>query len=287
MTVAIVTDSCSDITQEEARKNSITVVPAWVRFGDRLFRDGVDIGPDEFYRRMTTGRVHPQTSAPSPGEFVEVFEKLARHTKEIVSIHVTRRHSVTCGAAMLARDIVEKDIKGCRIEVIDSEAVTMWQGLIVYAAKRAADVGATLHQVADKTREAMVCIRGLGLLDTLSYAVKGGRFGRAVAAAELLLGLKPLLTVRQGEVKPAGFVRKYEKGIDKLRALISSSGQIEDLAIVHGMMPEEAESLASYAKSVCPGVKPRIARLGPAVGAHGGPKTLIVVLNQGKTDSLL
>jgi len=283
MTVAIVTDSCSDITQEEARKHGITVVPVWVRFGDRLFRDGVDIGPDEFFHRMATDRVHPQTSAPSPGEFVEVFERLARHTREIVSIHVTRRHSVTCGAAMLAKDIVEKDVKGCRIEVIDSEALTMWQGLVVYAARRTAEAGATLQQVVDKVREAMMYTRGLGLLDTLSYAVKGGRLSKVVAAAELFLRLKPLLTVRMGEVKSAGFVRRYDRGIEKLRALISGSKQIEDLAVVHGTMREEAESLASYARHVHPGVRPRLVRLGPAIGTYGGPKTLIVVVNQGKT----
>ncbi|MEW6142861.1 MAG: DegV family protein [Chloroflexota bacterium] len=284
MTVAIVTDSCSDITQEEARKHGITVVPAWVRFGDHLFRDGVDIGPDEFYHRITTGQVHPQTSAPSPGEFVEVYEKLARYYKEIVSIHVTRRHSVTYGSAILAKDIVERDIKGCRIEVVDSEALTMWQGLVVYAAKRAADVGATLHQIVDKAHETMIRTRGLGLLDTLSYAVKGGRLGRVVAAAELFLSLKPLLTIRQGEVKTAGFIRKHEKGVEKLRALISNSEQVEDLAIVHGTMPEEAESLVSYAQSVHPDIKPRLVRLGPAIGTHGGPKTLIVVVNHGKTE---
>jgi DegV family protein with EDD domain len=280
MNVAIVTDSCSDITQEEARKSGITVVPAWVRFGDRLYRDGVDIEPDEFFRRMTHGKVHPQTSAPSPGEFVEAYRRIVRHTREVVSIHVTRHHSVTLGAAMLAKDIIEKDVKGSHIEVIDSEAVTMWQGLVVYAAKRVAEAGGSLHQVADATREATVRIRGLAVLDTLDYAVKGGRLGKIVAVAEKLLGLKPLLTLRNGQIKPAGFVRKHENGIDKLHNLISSASAIVDMAIVHGTLKEEAEELAGYAMKVHPRVIPRVVRLGPAIGAHGGPKTLIAVVNQ-------
>ena len=137
MTVRVVTDSCSDITQEEAKRLGITVVPAYLRFGNEVYRDGVDIDSHEFYRRLTTNQVHPSTAAPSPGDFAKVYEEAARETNEIISIHVTKKHSAVCDAALLGKEIAER--KGCRIEVVDSHGVTMWQGLVAIAAAKAAE----------------------------------------------------------------------------------------------------------------------------------------------------
>ena len=88
----IVTDSASDISPELAQELGITVVPAYIHFGEKTYRDGVDIGPDELYKRLETDPIHPTTSAPSPGAFAEVYEGLAKETDEIVSIHVTSTH---------------------------------------------------------------------------------------------------------------------------------------------------------------------------------------------------
>jgi len=98
-------------------------VPVYLRFGEEVFRDGVDIDSDEFYRRLSTSSVHPCTSSPSPGDFSKVYEELARETAEIVSIHITSRHSAVCNAAMVGREMAAR--KGCKIEVIDSKGVTM------------------------------------------------------------------------------------------------------------------------------------------------------------------
>ena len=133
MTVKIVTDSGSDIEQAEAKKLGITVVPVYVRFGDEIYRDGVDIDSPEFYRKLATSSIHPSTAAPSPGDFAKVYEEAAQETEEIVSIHITSKHSAVCNAALVAKDIAER--KGCRIEVVDSKGVTMWQGLVVIAGR--------------------------------------------------------------------------------------------------------------------------------------------------------
>ena len=93
MTVRVVTDSCSDIPREETKRLGITVVPAYLRFGNEVYRDGVDIDSDEFYRKLATSQVHPSTATPSPGDFAKVYEEVARETNEIVSIHVTKKHS--------------------------------------------------------------------------------------------------------------------------------------------------------------------------------------------------
>ncbi len=285
MTVKIVTDSGSDITQEEAKRLGITVVPVYLRFGDEVYRDVVDINSDEFYRKLVTSPVHPSTSAPSPGDFARVYEEAAQETNEVVSIHITSKHSAVCDAALLGKEVVEEKRKGCRIEVVDSKGVTMWQGLVAIAAAKAAEVGCSLQEVVSKVNKTISQLRVLALLDTIMYAVKGGRLGKAasgISAVESLLHVKLLLTLHNGEIRPAGLVRSRSKGIERLREFIRSASHIEDLAIAHSTTPDDAQTLADYVCSLFPNVVPRIARLGPALGVHAGPGALMSVLKEAK-----
>ena len=280
MAVRIVTDSCSDIPQEEAKRLGITVIPVYLRFGSEVYRDGVDIDSSEFYRRLTTSSVHPSTAAPSPGDFAKVYEEVAQKTSEIVSIHVTKKHSAVYDAALLGKEIAER--KGCRIEVVDSGGVTMWQGLIAIAAAKAAEAGHSLHQVVNKAHETITQLRVLALLDTLKYAVKGGRLSNAIFTVESLLSVKAFLTLRDGEIRPAGLTRSRSKGIHRLHRFISSVLHVDDLAIVHSTTPDEAQTLADYARSLFPNIVPRISRLGPALGVHAGPGALVTVLKENR-----
>jgi DegV family protein with EDD domain len=278
MTVKIVTDSGSDITQEQAKQMGITVVPVYLRFGDEVYRDGVDIDSDEFYHKLMTSPVHPSTAAPSPGDFAKVYEEVAQETGEIVSIHITSKHSAVCDAALRAKEIAER--KGCQIEVIDSKGVTMWQGLVAIAAAKAAEAGYSLHQVINEVHEAIRQMRALALLDTLKYAVKGGRLSKTIFKVESLLNVKPLITLRDGEIRPAALARTRIKGIDRLREFISSALHIDDLAIVYSTTPDEAQTLAEYARSLFLNIVPRRARLGPALGVHAGPGALVTVIRE-------
>jgi DegV family protein with EDD domain len=278
MIVRVVTDSGSDIPQEEAKRLGITVVPAYLRFGSEVYRDGVDIDSDEFYRKLATSQVHPSTAAPSPGDFAKAYEEAARETSEIVSIHVTRKHSAVYDAALLGKEIAEG--KGCRIEVVDSRGVTIWQGLVVIAAAKAAEAGHSLDQVVNKAHETIRQLRVLALLDTLKYAVKGGRLNNAIIAVESLLSVKAFLTLRDGEIRPAGLTRNRSKGLDRLREFIRSAVHIEGLAIAYSTTPDEAQTLVNYARSLFPNIVPGIARIGSALGVHTGPGALVTVIRQ-------
>jgi DegV family protein with EDD domain len=279
VTVKIVTDSCSDIPQEEANQLAITVVPVYLRFGDEVYRDGVDIDSGKFYHKLVTSPVYPSTAAPSPGDFAKVYNEAAKETDEIVSIHVTSKHSAVYDATLLGKEAAEK--KGCHVEVIDSKGVTMWQGIVAIAAAKAAAAGYSLNQVVCKVHEATRQMRALALLDTVTYLVKGGRLGKAVSAIsaiESLLHVKLLLTLRDGELRPAGLVRARSKGIDRLLDFVGLSLNVEDLAIVYSTTPDDAQTLANQISSRFPSVVPRIVRLGPALGVHAGPGALIAVL---------
>lgn len=276
MTVKIVTDSAADLPFDLAQELGITVVPVYVRFGDKVYRDGVDIGPDEFYAKLMSSSVVPFTSAPSAGEFAQVYRDVASYADEIISIHITRRHSSTYDAALLGSKMLGKE--GCRIEVIDSEGVTMWQGLVVLAAARAAQAGFELYQVVKIVQETIQQMRALALLDTMKYIVKGGRVGDSISRIESILNVKALITLRNGTIRPAGLARTRSKGIVRLREFIKSALHIEELAIVYSTTPDDAQELADYAVSLLPDIVPKVVRLGAALGVHGGPGAIVTVM---------
>src|SRR5512137_456971 len=173
--VKIVTDSTSDLPPEVARELGITVVPAYVHFGSQSFRDGVDITPEQIYERMLSGPVHPTTSSPAPGDFTDVYNRLSGETDEIVCLTVTSKQSAIYEAAMTGK----QSFKGkSRVEVIDSQSVTMGLGLMAMLAAREARSGKTIDDVLESVRGAIPRTHGMALLETFKYALKGGRLGR-------------------------------------------------------------------------------------------------------------
>src|SRR4030042_878796 len=125
MTIKIVTDSTADLPHQLAKDLGITVVPVYLRFGDEVFRDRVDISEDEFYRRLINDPVHPSTTQPSPQDFTDVYKELAKEADGIVSIHVSDKLSGTCNSALRGKEAVGKE---CPIEVIDSQEVRLGLG---------------------------------------------------------------------------------------------------------------------------------------------------------------
>jgi len=281
MTVKIVTDSTSDLPPQLADELGITVVPVYLRFGEMVYRDGVDISQDEFYQKLVESPVHPSTSQPTPADFTDVYSKLAKETDEIVSIHVTSKLSGTYNSALQGKELVGA---GCHIEVVDSLSTSMGLGLISMAAARLAEAGESLEAVMEEIRQAIPSICLLGVFDTLKYLLRGGRIGKAKALLGSVLNVKPLLTMREGELLPAGLARTRNKGIDRLFGLVKNALNIQELAIVHSTTPDEAGSLKERVASIFDRKRIHIARLGPALGVHGGPGTLILALREKVSD---
>jgi DegV family protein with EDD domain len=281
MTVKIVTDSTSDLPSPVAQALGITVVPAYIHFGDKTYRDRVDISEDELYQRLVDGPVHPTTSAPSPGDFAEAYSRLAQESDEIVSIVVTSKQSAVYDSALLGKEAA--GVKS-RIEVIDSRSVTMGLGLMAIAAAKAAQAGKGIEEVVEVVRRAIPRTYGFAVLDTLKYALRGGRLSRAGALLGAMVMVKPMLIIKDGVVGPAGVARTRGKGIERLYEFVKKYLPIEDLAVVHATSQQEAENLAERIKPLTSEKKPLIARLGSALGVHGGPGALAVVLRTGKSE---
>jgi len=275
MPVKIVTDSGADLPTELAEELGIAVVPVYVRFGEEVYRDRVSISEDEFYERLTHDPVHPNTTQPGPQDFLEAYQKLSADADGIVSIHITGKLSGTYNSALMAKDMLET---GCPVEVIDSEMLSMNLGLIVIAAAEMAKAGESMDKIVEWVKQAMPKSSMLFLLDTLEYLRRGGRIGKAKALLGSVLNLKPMLTIKDGELVPAGQARTRAKGMDKLFDFAKEVADIQDLAVVYNTTPDEAQALVERLGSVFDKEKIRIARVGPGLGAHAGPGAMLVAI---------
>ena len=275
MTVKIVTDSTADLPPWLASELGITVVPAYLRFGGDVYRDRVDISEDEFYRRLIHDPTSPTTEPPTPQDFADIYRKLSEEANGIISIHISSKLSATYSSALRGSELIEMD---CPIEVVDSKLLTMGLGLLAIVAANAANTGTSLQQIVEETKLAIPNIYILGIFDTLKYLVRGGRIGKAKALLGSLMDVKPMLTMKDGEIEPSGQVRHRANGIDRLVQFVSNARNIQDLAIVYSTTFDEAESLANRMDPIFKKERIRRARLGPVLGVHGGPGVLLVVL---------
>ena len=276
MTIRVVTDSTADLPPELARRFGIEVVPLYVHFGEETRRDGVDIGPDEFYQRLVQSPQLPTTSAPSPGIFQEAYSRLLAEAEGIVSIHISSKLSATHNSALLAKE----QVKG-RIEVIDSLNCSLGLGLLAVAAAQKAQQKMPLEEIAQVVRGLIPRTYLFGLVDTMDYLVKGGRLGKARAFVGSLLNIKPLLIVKDGEAHSLENVRTRNRAIERLCQIAGSFRSIQAMAVLTATTPQEAEGLAQrlqahYEEEI------HLARFGPVMGTYVGPGALgLAVLGEG------
>ncbi len=275
MTIKIVTDSTADLPQKLIRELGIKVVPAYVRFGNELYRDGVDISEDELYHRLLSDPVHPSTEPPTPQDFAQAYEELSKEADSIVSIHISSKLSATCNSALRGKELLQTDFP---IGIIDSKLVTMGLGLLVKAASQIVKSEIALPDVVGKVNKLIPDIKILGLLDTLKYLARGGRIGRAKALLGSVLSVKPILTIKDGEIEPAGQVRGWENGVEELFSFTKNLKSIQDMAIIYSTEDEEAAALSRRVSTFVDQDKIILARLGPVLGVHTGPGILFVAV---------
>ncbi len=275
----VVTDSTAGLPSDVTLELGITVVPLLVLFGNRVYRDGVDLNTEDFFQLLTTSRVHPTTSQPSVGAFEETYRRLAADTNGVVSVHISARLSGTCESALQAAESVAGSP---RVEVVDSRSTSMGLGFQVLAAACAARDGAGLEEAAAAARSVGRRHHWLALFDTLEYLRRGGRIGRAQAFLGSLLKLKPLLTLRDGEAHPVARVRTRPRALDEIFRRSMSYDDIEQVAVIHGTTPEDAQALAQRVRQRLPSVPIDIGLVGPVIGVHSGPGVIGIVVVEGE-----
>jgi DegV family protein with EDD domain len=271
--VAIVTDSVADLPPQVAEGLGITVVPLVVRFGTDLYRDGLDLSPDQFYERLKSSKALPATSVPTPTAYADVYDKLAEKTNEIAVITLTSKLSATYQVALQAVGLMKKK---ARVEVLDSEWAIMAQGFIVIAAAKAAQSGASLDEVLAVARHTIHRVDMYAAFDTLEYLERGGRIGKAQAFLGSLLKVNPIIGLKDGEVYPLGRERSRAKAIDHLYNLAASFGNVEGLAVEYAIDLDEANRLMQRLHSKYTQIPIYLSRTSPVIGTHTGPSLIVV-----------
>jgi DegV family protein with EDD domain len=273
--VKIVTDSVSDISPAIASELDITVVPLNVVFGSTIYRDGVDITTEEFYRKLEGSHVLPTTSTPPLQTFIEVYDKLAEETDEILVITISRKLSATGESAMKAIESMEKK---CRVKVLDSQLAMMGEGLLVIAAAKAARNGATLDEIVELSENNSSRIGMRLAFDTLEYLKRGGRIGKARALLGSMLGINPILGIRDGEVFPYGRERSRARALENLYQFAQSYSSIEELSVEDATTPDETDELIKSIGTCFPSERIYRSKLSPVIGTNTGPHVIGVAV---------
>jgi DegV family protein with EDD domain len=269
---AVVVDSTADFPQAPQRYPNWRTVPLYVRFGDESFRDYVELSPAEFYARLRVSAETPTTSQPTPGDFADVYRQLL-HYDRIYSLHIAGRLSGTVQSARTAAAEI-----GDRIRVVDTETASAAVALLGLAIQRRLERGTTDEEIESVIELHRSTAELIFTLDTLDYLARGGRIGRAAAWAGQLLKVKPILTIRGGEVVPLKRVRGNQRAFQEFVAAFeagSSDGPGLRTAIAHADAPGRADALKEMVRRTRPNARLELATsLGPVVGTHAGPGTV-------------
>jgi len=273
--IAVVTDSTAYIPAQALGDLDIPIIPLWLIWGDERFRDGVDIDPPTFYRRLREAKTLPTTSQPSAGEFVDFFRRVAAEndTDTIVGAYISSGLSGTVASAQAAKaQVPELDIT-----IIDSFFTTMGLGFIVLAAARAAAAGGSLEEVvaaAEGTRDRM---NVLFAVDTLEYLHRGGRIGGGKRFLGTALKIKPLLHLEDGRIEALTQVRTKRKAIAQMLDIVEErlgGRQMAEVSILDADSPEEGKAVAEQVKERFGISTVYCAMVSPAIGTHVGPGTI-------------
>lgn len=273
-TIAIVTDSTSDLDPAVAAEQKITLVPAHVRFGDVDYKDGVDITSEQFYAMLTETKEMPQTSQPSVGEFVEVYQRLAQDHEHIVSLHVSGKLSGTVQSALTARQQMEGE-SSCAIHVVDTLSASIGVAYMAQEAARLAAAGEEAASIAERIKHVAGLMHLAFTPDTLEFLRRGGRLGAASHLLGSLLRIKPVLILQDGAIEALDKVRTRSRVVERMVRYVESvagpGGEVTHLGVMHANDPDFAAELQEAilgrvtAQNVINGA------IGPAIGAHAGP----------------
>jgi DegV family protein with EDD domain len=271
---AIVIDSTADFPEARQRFANWRVVPLYVRFGDESYRDYVELGPADFYARLQSAAELPTTSQPTPGDFLAAYEELAPHYERILSLHIASSLSGTAGSAQTAAEM----LGGEQVRVIDTRTVSASLAMLALGIQRRLERGTTDEEVDEFVARYGREHKLLFTVNTLEYLAKGGRIGRAAAFAGNLLHVKPILTIRDGEVVPLKRVRGNQKAFQEFRATFeaeSTDSPTLRVGIAHAAAPERLRALEELVAHVRPHATIDVATtLGAVVGTHAGPGTV-------------
>ena len=273
MTVRIVTDSSCDLPGEITAQHGITVVPLTIRFGEQDFIDHVDLSTAEFWARCAASEELPATAAPSIGQFEQAYRSLAGEgATGIVVVSLSSELSATMQSAKLAAEAVSGSI---RVEVVDSQSVSLGLGMMVLAAAEAAAGGASVEEISALVRSLVGRTHVWATLDTLDNLKKGGRIGGAKAFLASALAIKPIIECRDGVVREGGKQRTRAKALAFLVDKVRERDDVVRVAVAHADC-SDVDAFVDMVRPFAPG-EVLLGDIGAVIGTHAGRGTIAIV----------
>lgn len=276
MTIAIVTDSTSDLSPEVAAQYNITVVPLYVLFDGKMHRDGLEINSSELIHGIKGGKKLPSTSQPSPAEFASVFREALRGADQVVSVNISGQLSGTVGSARLAAQEF-----GDRVVVVDSRTVSLSLGMMAVRAAKLAQAGKSAAEIVRELEQVSGRNDLRFTVGTLEFLKANGRIGGAAALLGGLLNIKPILVVKNGRVEAGGRARGSKKAVQDIvehtRKFVEEHGG----ARVAFLSTVEGEPLMEEIRAGLSGVNFEdfgSYQIGAVVATHAGPGAAGVAL---------
>lgn len=284
----IISDGSCDLPVELTKEKNIGIVPFYVSFDDEVYlKENVDIGVREFYQQMVDRKgVYPKSSMPSTQDYAEVFLPYARQDMPVVCICITTKFSGSMQSAVNARELVLEEYPDARITVINSCVNTVLQGLYVLEAVKLRDAGVSYEDAVARLEEIKRTGRIFFTVGDMEYLRHGGRIGKVAAVAGSVLGIRPVITLQNGEIYPSGIgrgrKRTTEKALELLLRYLRESGKGIDrfsITVGYGYDIEEGKAFRDHALEV---LRSRgyeiseipVCQIGATIGVHTGPYPL-------------
>lgn len=274
--VAIVADSIACLTRELVEQYKISIAAIPIRFGNKLYRDWLDITPSEAYELFLKDPDSFQVAGASPGIFLDAYREASKHAKNILCITISAKISGANDAAKKAGEYVKKELPHLSIEVLDSETVTAAEGFVALAAARAAAAGKNMAEVVKAAKEMKGKVTWVASLDTIRHVYRTGRVPKIAAQIGAMLNIKPILTSSSGLIRFIGVARSRERGIERmLKIMRDKMGQSPaHVAVMHAYAPADAEKLKERVASEFNCAELWLTEFSPVMGYACGTGTL-------------
>lgn len=284
----VISDGSCDLPETMIKEKEIAIVPFFVSFdGEHYRKEGGEAERKEFYRQMVESpKTFPKTAAPSPEDFARVFREKVREGQDVICVCISTKLSASLQSAEIAKEMVLEEYPERQIVVLDSLATTMMQGAYVLEICRLRDKGHTIGETVAVMEKLRTTARILFTVGNLEYLRHGGRIGKVTGIAGTLLNVKPLITLKDGEIHSSGICRGRKKSLrGTVELLVNYLREYEcgpedcDILIGYCYDEEEArcfkEMTAARLKEVFGvDVCPPVCRIGAIIGVHAGPYSI-------------
>lgn len=285
---AVITDGSCDLPMEWTTERDFTMVPFYVSFDDEnYFKENVDIKIRDFYQRMVDEpKVYPKSSMPSTQDYIDVFVPFAEKKIPVICICITTKFSGSMQSALNAQRMVLEDYPDAEITVIDSIVNTVLQGNLVLEVLGMKERGMGYQETINRINEIKETGRIFFTVGDMEYLKHGGRIGKVAGVAGSILGVKPVITLKQGEIFPSGIGRSRKKNLDKCIELLKEFVETEmaepydhfRIAIGYGYDMEEAKEFRKRVLELLEGKMKeediQLLQIGATIAVHTGPYPL-------------